>query len=167
MKKILMLAISLLTLAMLVTPVMAEPTNGQKVTATLVPGDMDSLGWDRRWRTDGDIRQTRGHSINYYPITLTIGDDDPYEDGTSSNLANDVLNLKTYWLISRDYAQFTFPSAVGGFEGNVWMKVHIFTGWYSLHCVLHGFGDFEGQTLMLSYAGPGEGSLWTGYCLKG
>lgn len=34
-----------------------------------------------------------------------------------------------------------------------------------IHCVLQGFGSFEGQTLKLSYDGPYHGGDLTGFLL--
>ncbi len=152
-----------------VAPAIAESTKGLKVPATLTPGppvvDPPLPPPDKVWSTNGGIIQIRGEQTDYDPITLTIGGD-VYTDGYSSNFGNVVINLKTGWLISRGYAEWTFEG-IGGFAGNLEMKLSIITGWYSIHGVLHGFGDFEGQTLMLSYAGPPFPALWTGYCLKG
>lgn len=166
-KKVLVTTMALLAVAMLVAPVMAEPTKGLKVPATLTPGPaVPTPPADRNWMTNGGIVQIRGEQTDYYPINLTIGSD-VYPYGYSSNFGDVVINLKTGWLISHGYAEWTFPSVDGGFAGNLEMKLSIFTGWYSIHGVLFGFGDFEGQTLMLSYDGPPVGALWTGYCLKG
>ncbi|MCZ2809347.1 MAG: hypothetical protein O2V44_08340, partial [Candidatus Bathyarchaeota archaeon] len=155
-KKLSVITIALLAVAMLVAPVMAEPTKGLKVPAALIPGpsvvDPPPPPPDRRWRTDGDIVQIRGQQRDYYPITLTIGSD-VYTNGYSSNFVDTTMNLKTGWLNTHGPAEWTFPSVDGGFAGNLEMKLSIFTGWYSIHGVLRGFGDFEGQTLMLSYDG--------------
>ena len=166
-KKVVGIAVVLMTVAMLAVPVMAEPTKGRKVPASLTPGPQVSGTPPpvRRWRTDGDIRQSRGLQTDYYPITLTIGND-VYPNGYSYNFGNEALNFRTGWLNNRGYAEWTFEG-IGGFAGNLEMKLHIFTGWYSIHGVLFGFGDFEGYTLMLSYDGPADGAVWTGYCLIG
>jgi hypothetical protein len=169
-KKLLVMTTVLLAVAMLVAPVLAEPTKGLKVPATLTPGPEvvppPPPFPDRVWTTNGGITQIRGEQRDYYPITLTIGIDE-YTDGYSSNFGDVVINFKTGWLTERSFTEWTFPSVDGGFAGNLEMKLSIFTGWYSIHGVLRGFGDFEGQTLMLSYDGPPVGAVWTGYCLKG
>jgi hypothetical protein len=168
-KKGLVIAMALLAVAMFVAPVLAEPTRGLKVPATLIPGpevvDPSIPPPERQWMTHGGIFQARGEQNDYYPITLTIGTD-VYTDGYSYNFGNGVFNTKTKMLNFRGLAVWTFEG-VGGFEGNLKMKISAIDGYYSIHGVLRGFGDFEGQTLMLSYDGPPVGAVWTGYCLKG
>ena len=165
-KKVLVVTMTLLAVAMFVAPVMAEPTNGQKVPATLIPGPaVGGAPPERMWITNGDIQQIRGRQVDYFPITLTIGSD-VYTNGYSYNFVNSVFNLKTMVVNTRGLAVWTF-AGIGGFEGNLEMKLSAIDGSYSIHGVLRGFGNFEGQTLMLSYDGPPVGAVWTGYCLKG
>ena len=166
-KKVLVIPIVLIFATILVVPAIAEPTKGLKVPATLLPGPQVSIpSPERTWVTNGGILQIRGDHTDFYPVTLTIGND-IYPDGTSRNFGNFIVNLKNGWLKSRGYGELTFPSVDGGFAGEIVMKMSYFTLEYSIHGVLHGFGDFEGQTLMYSYNGPIVGALWTGYCLKG
>ncbi len=165
-KKALAITITLLAVAMLVAPVMAEPTKGLKVPATLAAApQVGGAPPEKQWMTNGGIVQTRGKQDDYYPIILTIGSD-VYTNGYSTNFGNVVINLKTMVVNVRVLAVWTFEG-IGGFEGNIEMKLSAIDGYYSIHCVLRGFGDFEGQTLMLSYDGPPVGAVWTGYCLKG
>ena len=164
-KKVLVILIALMAATILVVPVMAEPTKGLKVPASLIPGpQVGGAPPEKRWTTDGDIQQIRGREVDYFPITLTI-ENDVYTDGYSYNYVNSMFNLKTMMVNTRGLAVWTFEG-IGGFEGNLEMKLSAIDGWYSIHCVLFGFGDFEGQTLMLSYDGPPVGAVWTGYCLK-
>jgi hypothetical protein len=75
-KKMLVITTVLLAVAMLVAPVMAEPTNGQKVPATLVAApQVGGAPPEKHWMTNGGIIQNRGKQNDYYPITLTIGSD--------------------------------------------------------------------------------------------
>lgn len=165
-KKTLVIALSLLTLAMFVAPAVAEPTNGQKVPATLTAGpQISGTPPEKIWTTNGGILQGRNRGIDYFPISLTIGSD-VYMNGYSSNVVNAMSNPEIMVVNYRGYAVWTFEG-IGGFEGNIEMKVSAINGWYTLHCVVHGFGDFEDQTLMLSYDGPPFPAVWTGYCLKG
>jgi hypothetical protein len=164
-KKVLAIPIALVFAAMLVIPVMAEPTKGLKVPASLIPGpQVGGAPPEKHWDTNGGISQARGREVDYYPITLTIGND-VYTDGYSYNYGNQMLNLKTMMLNNRGLAIWTFEG-IGGFEGNLEMKLSAIDGYYSIHGVLFGFGDFEGYKLMLSYEGPPVGAVWTGYCLK-
>jgi hypothetical protein len=154
-------------------PVMAEPTNGLKVPAVLIPGphvvDPPPPPPEREWMTNGGITQVRVAQQVFDPIFLIIGNDPPYK-GTSSNVFDIVINLKTRVANFRGNVEFTFDNVVGGFAGRIEMKLFYEQGnpvpyGMSIHTVLQGFGYFEGQTLMLSYDGPG--GPWTGYCLKG
>jgi hypothetical protein len=164
-EKVLAIPIALVFAAMLVIPVMAEPTKGLKVPASLIPGpQVGGAPPEKHWDTNGGISQARGREVDYYPITLTIGND-VYTDGYSYNYGNQMLNLKTMMLNNRGLAIWTFEG-IGGFEGNLEMKLSAIDGYYSIHGVLFGFGDFEGYKLMLSYEGPPVGAVWTGYCLK-
>jgi hypothetical protein len=164
-KKVLAIPLVLVAAAMLVVPVMAEPTKGLKVPASLIPGpQVGGAPPEKHWETNGGISQGRGREVDYFPINLTIGSD-VYPNGYSYNFGNVVFNSKTMVINSRGLAVWTFDG-IGGFEGNLEMKLSAIDGWYSMHCVLFGFGDFEGQKLMLSYDGPPVGAVWTGYCLK-
>jgi hypothetical protein len=169
-KKVLAIPIVLMTVAMLVVPVMAKPTEELKVPASLIAGPQaGGAPPEKQWTTNGGIWQARSQQVDYSPIGLTIGSDS-YTDGYSRNFVNSVLNLKTKILNTRGLAVWTFKDIdgkdIGGFEGNLEMKLSVIDGYYSVHGVLFGFGNFEGQTLMLSYEGPPAGAVWTGYCLK-
>jgi hypothetical protein len=164
-KKVLTIPIAIVFAAMLVIPVMAEPTKGLKVPASLIPGpQVGGAPPEKHWETNGGISQGRGREVDYFPITLTIGSD-VYTNGYSYNFGNAMFNSKTMIQNSRGLAVWTFEG-IGGFEGNLEMKISAIDGYYSIHGVLFGFGDFEGYKLMLSYDGPPVGAVWTGYCLK-
>jgi hypothetical protein len=164
-KNVLVIPLVLIAATILVVPVMAEPTKGLKVPASLIPGPLVFQGEpEKEWVTEGGVWQARGVQNDYYPLTLTIGSD-VYTDGYSYNYVNSVFDFKTMSLNTRGAAVWTFGS-IGRFEGNLEMKVSYIDFCYSIHGVLFGFGDFEGQMLMLSYDGPLVGAVWTGYCLK-
>jgi hypothetical protein len=170
-KKILGIFVSLLVVAMLATPVMAEPTKGQKVAAELYPQALPYYEGipEKNWTTNGGITQERGGQTDYYPIDLKIGSA-LYTDGYSTNINDVVSNSKTSVVNIRSDTVWTF-AGIGGFAGNIEMKLWFVEGmpmpYYSIHTLMHGFGDFEGQTLMLSYDGKLMGAVWKGYCLKG
>jgi len=165
-KKVLVIPIVLMFAAMFVIPVMAEPTKGLMVPASLIPGpQVDGAPPEKHWDTNGGIFQARGREVDYFPITLTIGSD-VYTNGYSYNFGDSMFNSKTMIQNSRGLAVWTFEGIVGGFEGDLKMMISAVDGYYSIHGVLFGFGNFEGQTLMLSYKGPPVGAVWTGYCLK-
>ena len=165
-KKVLLIPMVLMAACILVVPVMAEPTKGLKVPASLIPGpQVGGAPPEKHWETNGGIFEGRGREVDYFPITLTIGSD-VYYNGYSYNFGDATFNSKTMIQVSRGVAVWTFEG-IGGFEGNLEMKISAIDGYYSIHGVLFGFGDFEGYKLMLSYEGPPVGAVWTGYCLKG
>jgi hypothetical protein len=170
-KKVLVMGTALLAVAMFVAPVMAEPTEGQKVPAELYPQYIPyyEAPPEKEWTTNGGITQSRGGQTDYYPIALKIGTV-LYTNGYSTNIKDVVFNSKTSVVNSRSDTVWEWKD-IGGFAGNLEMKLWFEEGipwsYYSMHALMHGFGDFEGQTLMLSYDGPLPGSVWTGYCLKG
>ena len=163
-RKIFVTAIVFLVVALLATPVMAEPTNGQKVPAmaTFIPWDEEVPEY---WSTNGDVGQGRGGQETYLLI-LNIGGSITSEFVTV--VFDEMINFKTDMFVRR---YTTLDSGLdSGFAGNIQFKMYNYYAGvdvhYDINCVLQGFGDFEGQTLMLSY----EGSMpltWTGYCLKG
>jgi hypothetical protein len=164
-KLLVVIAVTFMAVAMLTTPVIAEPTNGQKVpaTATAIPLGSEDPEY---WLTNGDIGQARGGEETYLLI-LNIGGT-PLPSELVTLVFDEMINFKTDMFV-RHYT--TLDSGLdNGFAGNIQLKIYNYYSGidvhYDIHCVLQGFGVFEGQTLMLSY----EGSLpltWTGYCLKG
>ncbi len=164
-KIFLVVAVTFMAITVLATPVMAEPTKGQKVpaTATAIPWDSEDPEY---WRTNGDIGQARGGQETYLLI-LNIGGN-PITPELVTLVFDEMINFKTDMFVRR-YTTLDSGSD-NGFAGNIQFKMYNYYAGvdvhYDIHCVLQGFGDFEGQTLMLSY----EGSMplvWTGYCLKG
>jgi hypothetical protein len=165
-RKVYLVAVAVLFLVIMAVPVMAKPTKGLKVSASLIPGpQVGGAPPEKQWETKGGISQGRGREVDYFPITLTIGSD-VYTNGYSYNFGNAMFNSKTMIQNSRGLAVWTFKG-IGRFEGELKMKISAIDGYYSIHGVLFGFGDFEGQKLMLSYEGPPVGAVWTGYCLIG
>jgi hypothetical protein len=169
--KVLVIAVALLAVAILGTPVIADPTMGQKVPAQMITiGGEPKVPGEYRL-TNGGILQVRGEKQVIYNI-LFIGSED--YNVYSSNIWDAVYNFKTGMIIHHYNAVWYIPDeeSDSGFFGNVEVKIYGFdlvSGTYSrmtVHSVTQGFGDFEGQTLMLSYDGPGAGA-WIGYCLKG
>ena len=176
-KKILGLTVALFASVILFSamPVRAEPTNGQKVPVTSIffpPCEVPQEGDGRL--TAGGIFLSKGRVEIYRNNRLYIGND-PYltvcaylvASGVSWNPTTEVMDIhwESVWYISTE-------GSPDGFAGNT--KLTFFgydpntKDWDSqkMHCVLHGFGAYEGQTLMLSYKGL-KSSVSTGYCLKG
>jgi hypothetical protein len=185
-KKILVLLVSVLAIAMLVTPLaVAKPTKGpNKMAVTMTqspaipPIDFGSI-----------VAVPTGNAVhisqtNYYDVTIEVRDDAGtlVETLTGTNVVyRNYVAVKQKdglekWIFN-DYYEFDFGE--GGFVGNG--KVIMdgvdfdpFTGTLygyeqSMGCGLfHGTGDFEGQTLNVGHH-MGEalgGIVWTGYWLK-
>lgn len=163
--KILLIALaSAVVLLFAAVPVIAEPTNGQKVPATLMSIPVSEVDPDY-WRTNGDIGQARGGKQTY---RLFLNIDGVVTTGFFSVLFDEVINFKTDMFVRR-YTTVDLGTA-NGFAGNVLFKIYNYYAGldvhFDIHCLLHGYGSFEGQTLMLSCEGPNP-FVWTGYCLKG
>ena len=171
-KPVLVLAVGLLAVAMLTTPVLAAPTNGQKVPAILkfpTPPKVSILDPGERTWTNGNVTHLRDRIINYtflliidgappitgYAITVRDGSGIPYKIGMTGY---------------HDYYEFWFPTEGGGFEGRALNHITDATSEISynlsLHTVLHGTGAFEGQTLNMWREGPLLPGGWFGYLLK-
>ena len=170
-------SIVLIALAMMAVavPVLAAPTDGQKVAVTyrvIPPSTLRNLG--ETTITPGGIYEFRGLTEVYPHNKLTIGTDAPLtvfacmvESGSwNSQTKVAVINCEATWYISTG-------GSADGFFGHEHMRLinydmlgtHRWTD-MQIEVVLHGFGSYEGQTLMISYSGPAS-PVVTGYCLKG
>ena len=176
-------AVALLVLALLVVfaaPVMAEPTNGQKVAASmsqkgvtykklnetciaagLPPNTYPLLTVSNGFLVPGNpnLEQIRDAS-NYWNVTdLTIGT--KHFKGYARYVYNGLSGRNFFGMVIHHFGATYYIGALGdlsnGFEGWVQFKVY---GWFAgtqtielatWHAVLHGFGSFSGQTLELSY----------------
>jgi hypothetical protein len=165
-KKVLGIAVALLLAAMFVAPVFAK----RKVAVTATQMGGGSSGGEG-WLVDDGIFQFRG-AEGAGVVTLYIPGQDPLS-GTSSSEINGkitfthevpppdldalgIMHLKMVW---------TFEGK-GTFEGQMQRKgigVPVIT-YMEAHMVLQGTGDFEGQTLILSHAGPPP-LQWEGFLI--
>lgn len=155
---------------LLTTSVMAEPTYEQKVSASMTPITLiGAYPPERQWISDEGVVQIRGQ-VQVRRFVLSIGVQD--FTGVTTSLQDVSNDLATGIVIAHIYATHLIDDKIGGFEGIVEMKLYNFNpltftwDWESWHSVAQGFGDFEGQKLMLSYEGTPNGPR-TGYCLKG
>ncbi len=169
-RKILGIAIFLLAVAILAIPVMAEPTEGQKVTAEMyVLGFSQVPSEDYRIKVNnGGIQIERNLIVTYDPILLIIDGGVPLVGTVVSNV-NIISDLDRKTAVGHMDSVMSFSTPEGGFRGNLQTtQEEMFTPDWTLrmHCVLQGFGAFEGQTLCLSRAGPYPGAPSTGYLLK-
>jgi hypothetical protein len=168
-KKIMGVFVFMLAIVMLVTPVMAEPTKGQKVTA-----EMSVLGYSMVPGEDYSFEVNNGgilierNLIVTYNLKLIIDGGDPLFGTLVSNV-DTISNLDKETAVGHCDSVMSFSTAEGEFRGNYQTKqTEMFTPDWTLrmHCVLQGFGAFEGQTLQLSRTGPYPGAPSTGYLLK-
>ncbi len=166
------LALSMLLAMFAIIPLaLADKTDGQWVPASLLAGSGPT--------TPGQLTTNEAGVIQYRDFltvrlggVLTIG-------GASYRIYSTGIwqasfNPNTKVLVRHDDA-ILYISANGspnGFAGNIEAKAIDFnpvTRTFSRaveHCVLQGFGSFAGQTLMMSYDGPGgPGHSWTGFDL--
>ena len=156
-KKVLGIAVALLLVAMFVAPVFAK----RKVAVTATQMGVGSSGGESRLVDDG-ILQFRG-AEGAGVVTLYIPGQTPLTGTSSSEIngkitftqeppdpeAEGLIHLKMKWT-------FTGEGTTGTFEGQMQRKgigVPVIT-YMEAHMVLQGTGDFKGQTLMLSHAGP-------------
>ncbi len=163
----------LLSMSGVASFVVAEKTDGQWVPASehttrpggpVVPGQVTTL--------DSGVIQYRNFSQVHFGV-LTIGGTSYPIYGIGIWHASFNPNTK---VIDRHDDTIWYISANGspdGFAGNIEAKGFNFNpatrtfGSVAEHCLLHGFGNFAGQTLMLSYEGPppGPSDSWTGFDL--
>ena len=147
---------------------MAAPAEKIPVTVTSQPTGESDPTWTKL--TNGGIFQARGKTAQW---TFIIRDQngEAILEGVSDNTANTRINLKKQALIVVYDAVWTVQG--GTFEGIVKMKILNYDTtnpliWdLDIHCVLRGTGDYQGQTLMLSYEGgiiPAP--VWEGVLIK-
>ena len=186
-KKLLILALSLLMLAA-IAPVMADPTNGKKVPVvqisgatitqpTVCPPNGLTYPYNGLSRLTGQNHTAQRRDYGQIlGATLIIGETTLV--GKSFNNYDRMINffgnypvLTGMMMVYHYDAIWDFPTAGGGFEGNINMVITDYnpgppaTYQAKFTTVLHGYGAFEGQTLQFTYSGP-SGQPWEGYLLK-
>jgi len=180
-KKILMLLVSVLALAMLAVPVMAIPTNGPNKVAVTV--DMTRNDTPPGWPGPGpypgeeiDPNRFTGviihlYRIQCYDVTITF-EDTTFITGTLE-VERKIVNVKQgHRVIMSDHYVFTLDdgAVARGFEGNGQVLLDNVKGRSLAWGLFHGTGAFEGQTLNIGHPwvayGGGGPAPWTGYWLK-
>lgn len=150
-KKIFVITITILAIAMLVTPVLAAPaTKIEEVTATAdgipTPSSIRTVSHD-------SIRHIKGTTTGTVYLTIpglgTLEGTWNSEWVTRSKISQDPTEAL---IASRVVWTFTGEGTTGTFEGVIQRKI---TGgvYFEDNVILHGTGDFKGQTLKLSYEG--------------
>ena len=169
-KRVLIIVAALMAATILAVPVMAEPTKGQKVFASMTPTALiGACPPAEQWVSDEGVVQIRGQ-VQIRSFVLSIGEQD--YTGVTTSLQDVSNDLTTGVVVAHIYATHLVDGMTGGFAGVVEMKLYNFNpmsftwDWETWHSVANGFGDFGGQKLILSYEGLPNGPR-TGYCLKG
>ena len=171
-KKVVVIAVALMTIAMLAVPVMAEPTKGQKVPAKMyILGfySEEGEGYSAR-TTNGGIVIVNNNIVVYDPILLFIGDNPVPLTGKVVSYVHSVDNTKQLSVVIQYDTDMSFSTSEGGFKGKMYARLtDMYTpDWYiKWNIVLHGYGAFEGQILQMSTASPYPNPVpASGYLLK-
>ena len=167
MRKSLVIFALALLLTSFALPVIAAPTEGQKVTVTLKftpvggpPGD--------RWTTNGGVTQVRDAGLTFN-LELTI-------DGVATPIigesvaTRDAMGQRPEMVLYHEHHVMWFPTEGGGFEGYDLLKITDMKSGTDFtlqaHGVYQGTGAFEGQTLNLWRDKGPSNPVWEGYLLK-
>ena len=172
-KKIIRITFMLLTLLIVSTiPVMAKPTNGQKIEVALVfkfP-PISSTYVLEDWSTGGVIHNTR---LQEWNVELREGNADALGDilevGTAEVVRKTLVVPSAKKVNLIDYYEITFGD--GGFEGigKVMLGGFVAGTWEEslARGLFQGTGEFEGQTLNVGHPWWSKaGIIWEGYWLK-
>ncbi len=147
-------------------PVLAQPTEGQKVAVTLKFTPVSGPPGDRR-TTNGGVTQVRDAGLTF-AVELTIDGAQPIIGESSA--ARDAMGKRPEMVLYHEHQVMYFPTEEGGFEGNDLLKLTDlqsateFT--LQAHGVYQGTGAFEGQTLNLWRTKGPANPVWEGYLLK-
>jgi hypothetical protein len=172
-KKIIVVFVALMAVAMLATPLVGTVMAKEKVNAKFLVTGQDLVFGDI-WTTNGGIQQQKGNTPTYYG-NLIIGDASYPSVIVCTSSA--TLNTETGYFVGYydSVCYVTEEGSDSGFKGIMIGKMYDLgtTGGplpfsrIIIHGTLQGFGDFEGQTLKLSVDGDFLAYFtWTGYCIK-
>jgi len=171
-KKLILIPVLVLMLLAAATPVIAKPSDGQKVPAILkfpTPPKVTTLDPGVLTWTKGNVSHLRDRIINY-SFLLIIDDAPPIAGYAIAERDGNGIPYKIGMTGYHEYYEFWFPTVGGGFEGRGLSHYFDFVSMSSydleIHVVLHGTGSFEGQTLNMWRTGGVVGPGWTGYLLK-
>ena len=168
-KKILVIFVALMAVAMLATPlvamVTAEPSQGQKVPVT--------LQWTATGTTTLERNDTDGLSHRLLRTTWKVK---LFIDGSTTPIEGTAVSIRhVLWAYSKlqmavydEYYELSFPT--GGFEGNGHILLTDYAGGTNydvrIHALFHGTGAYEGQTLNVGRDKGPASFEWEGYLLK-
>ena len=173
-RKILGICVVLLAVAMLATPVLAAPTNGQKVPITIHFANQQTT-YTSEEITGNVIHRTADVT---YDIAIDV-DGVPTYTGTASALRNILIVPREVGvdLVLQDDYVFMIDDEEGTFEGSalILLKGYIAPTQTTppdyergkAHALLQGTGGFEGQTINAGHHWVPFGAIsWSGYLLK-
>jgi hypothetical protein len=158
-KNILLITVLLLTFAFISIPVMAKPaTKIEGVTVTAVVTQTPNPGFPRLVSHDA-IGHTKGTSTG--TVAITIPTEDPLNpivlngDWKGEFVTRGKFTLDPAEVLIRGKLVWTFTG--GTFEGVIQRTIIGYppgpSSIFIDHAVLHGTGDFRGQTLKISFEG--------------
>jgi hypothetical protein len=169
-KKILVIAFVLVIAALMIAPVLADPTNGQKKAVTVIMTRNDGGGPGIPLSPNvvtGPVIHL--HRLQGYDVTIVFDDGTPDLVGTVL-VERKMANVKGgHRIILTDNYVFAFVSEGGGFEGNGQVLLDRVNGASLAWGLFHGTGAFEGQTLNIGHGWEAFSSTpnpWIGYWLK-
>jgi hypothetical protein len=163
-RKILVIAVALMTIAMIVAPAMAAPaTKIEGVTLTRIGSPVTS---SYRFVAHDTIRFSEGTTDGTVALTIpNIGDlNGNWHSEWHSQVRFSQPNPNLVPDLEADFQTsgvvvltFTDVGATGTFEGMTHQEMigyqPPFASYVSSHMVLHGTGDFRGQTLKIAQEG--------------
>lgn len=158
-KKVLVIAVALMVVAMLATPVLADSPKKIPVTATQAGGQVEGPD-SRTWTTEGGIVQYKdwlGSGSIKLDLPSSLGGT---LMGSSTSVVSFSKNTKTG--VGVVHIEMTWTFTDGTFEGIDEMKNYYIEGIKEAHVVMHGTGDYEGWVLILSGTATPAPMKWEG-----
>ena len=145
-KKVLLIAMVMFSVMLMVTPVLAVPTQGQKLPVSLKFTNPATTNPGTIHKTNGDIGQKRD-SAGSYAVELSIDGADPIVGVSMTEVPISVYNMiKHQCFTIHEIHIMAFPTEDGGFEGNVLLRftdvVSLVPGAFDYHLEAHG--TFQG-----------------------
>ena len=147
-------------------PVMADPTNGQKVSVTIKWARDGSPSFTDYIYSDGLQHRTLERN---WKVELFIDGSLTPITGTAHSEGHVLwAYTKLHMAVYNEYYVISFAS--GGFEGEAHIMAYDYVSSTNYNVKVHGLftgtGSFEGQTLNAGQDGSGATALWEGFLLK-
>lgn len=168
-KCIMVLGLGIFLLLGLFSPVLAQPTDGQKAEITLT---WKTVSYTYTTHNSGPI--IHRHLDYNWKVTLTFVASGTTYVGTAFTerdvtiVPDDIGTKRNY----QDQTTISFPDQNGGFEGNSVIVIQNYgttSAVQMIHGLFKGTGEFEGQTInagVLPWEPMTSSFVWEGYLLK-